>query len=211
MPHGVGYTHTRVKLQGEGGSWGCLKAGFWGCDGRRGRHSRYLACTQVGYGHGSPRLCAVRRAARLEASRSDFALSRHASAPGGRRGRIGSRGGGRAIPWTGDRTTRPEGSLRDYHEATTANTRRHTHTKSVSKRKHAFEHAQKSMKSRPKIVACAMEHRWESPLSRSAHCPYCGWGRRSEQFEKLSQFPEFSATMCIIPEEAQNGCRINLP
>ena len=68
---------------------------------------------------------------------------RHASAPGGRRGRIGSRGGGRAIPWTGDRTTRPEGSLRDYHEATTANTRRQTHTKSVSKRKHAFEHVHK--------------------------------------------------------------------
>ena len=87
---------------------------------RKGQFSRYLACTQVRYGHESARPCPDRRPARLEGSRSEFALSRCASASGGRGGRIVSRWGGRAIPRTGDRTVGPAGSLRDWLSAVAA-------------------------------------------------------------------------------------------
>ena len=55
-----------------------------------GQSSRYLACTHVGYDQESARRCPARRSARLEASQSDFALSRQTPGPGSRGGRIGS-------------------------------------------------------------------------------------------------------------------------
>ena len=133
LPHGVGNTRTRVNLQGEGGSLGTLKASFWGCGGRRGRRSRYLACSQVGYGHGSPRACVDRPTAISRRVEALFVLSRQTSGRGGRGGQIGSRGGGRAISRTGDRTTRPGGSVRDWHKAVTASSRLRTHT--ISKKR----------------------------------------------------------------------------
>ena len=86
-----------------------------------GQSSRYLACTQVGYDQESARRCPARRSPRLEASQSDFALSRQTPGPGGRGGQIGSLGGARSYACNSDRTTRRERSLRDYHEAVTAN------------------------------------------------------------------------------------------
>ena len=155
-----------------------------------GQFSRYLACTQVGYGQGSAGLCPDRRSARLEASRSDFALSRQTSGPGGRGGQIGSRGGARTFPYNSDFTTRREGSLHDYHEAVTAIHQAAFTQCPFQVEKTPLSMHPGSMKSRSKIGACFMKRHPKSPLSHSSHCPHCGSSRQSEQFERLEELSD---------------------